>query len=1008
MDRKQSFDDPLFPRITEEEDNTPEALGLESVPFFDRPIGASEKDQWVGMDDAGNNVYRMGNGNTYTVKPNQDQRTSRIKFEEDVVPAVKDYIEDPSLPSAEQMLQFGEAAVVGAYESVKGAMDGTGTMGDVFGVVPTMAVGSAVAEVPEGAIRLFGGRKATSPGVTETGAPLPESFGADGEYRFEIDDSLATVDVNRIPNIPTGPNGEITVATLGRALDHSELFYQYPEMADIKVYFDPELEKKGFNGIYYPGDKLVGLNPRLKDNPTELKSVLLHEVQHDMQMREDFAYGANPNSDQVKALTPEEQQIYNQEVQVRSEQINQMVKPEQIENALDTLILSGLEELKAYGLDPQVLLERGYKGAINTKAVLNHPQSSDIIYLIKGMEAMDIVFDSMNSINQGGVAIPVANLEVYLPKFLAELSPDRRNQTLQKLGVDPVAFEDVDPTYFGVEFVSKAFGVPSHPNPNLAHRVYRRAMGEVEARNVQKRMNMSTEERFGMPAEYTEDVRRDRQWNPGTTTSQPAAAISVPRYKPKSNGVEAGMPDAVYGSTYLKELMPDAPVSESLGYAEGGLVRNYNEGGVIPMEEQMKVMEEGGIADDGMSRDPVSGNEIPPGSLAKEVRDDVDAKLSEGEYVVPADVVRYFGVAYFEKLREKAKKGMGEMAEDGRIGGAPVGEMEEEGDDDDLPFSDEELMAVDDGQEAPVEMAQGGPVFNPNNFQPGFSTQGSGIQTRTFVNSKGEQRSIMFVNGQPIQQIPAGFVEGTAENRAELTRAQNPATIPAGEVPTQDGGVGTDATDGGFAQEGPDIGSMDAEALADFAQNDFQGMQGLANAAAVFGGPLGLAANAGVQNTGRAIAARAQELGVPNPAAKSGKQGLIGRAINAVTGRGSDSIAMGQGMDGNFAADYAAASAHAAANPTGTTTGRGLSVSDVPAAMQGLAAPAPSVSSSGSTGGGGSSSGGSSGGTSGGMGDGPGYGGWAARGMLVDKRVTQKQKPKPEGKGLVKRKPKNK
>ena len=47
-----------------------------------------------------------------------------------------------------------------------------------------------------------------------------------------------------------------------------------------------------------------------------------------------------------------------------------------------------------------------------------------------------------------------------------------------------------------------------------------------------------------------------------------------------------------------------------------------------------KMMEEGGLATDGMDIDPISGNDIPVGSNAVDVRDDVDAKLSEGEYVV--------------------------------------------------------------------------------------------------------------------------------------------------------------------------------------------------------------------------------------------------------------------------------------------------------------------------------------------------------------------------------------
>ena len=81
---------------------------------------------------------------------------------------------------------------------------------------------------------------------------------------------------------------------------------------------------------------------------------------------------------------------------------------------------------------------------------------------------------------------------------------------------------------------------------------------------------------------------------------------------------------------------------------------------------------EGGLKTSGATVDPVSGNEVPTGAEPSEVRDNVDAKLSEGEYVVPADVVKFFGVDHFEKLRAKAKKGLSEMEEDGRVGGEPT------------------------------------------------------------------------------------------------------------------------------------------------------------------------------------------------------------------------------------------------------------------------------------------------------------------------------------------------
>ena len=74
--------------------------------------------------------------------------------------------------------------------------------------------------------------------------------------------------------------------------------------------------------------------------------------------------------------------------------------------------------------------------------------------------------------------------------------------------------------------------------------------------------------------------------------------------------------------------------------------------------------------------DPVSGNEVPPGSLPKEVRDDIPAQLSEGEYVVPADVLRFYGMKFFEDLRKQAKIELERMDRDGRIGGEPIAVME--------------------------------------------------------------------------------------------------------------------------------------------------------------------------------------------------------------------------------------------------------------------------------------------------------------------------------------------
>lgn len=134
------------------------------------------------------------------------------------------------------------------------------------------------------------------------------------------------------------------------------------------------------------------------------------------------------------------------------------------------------------------------------------------------------------------------------------------------------------------------------------------------------------------------------------------------------------------------------------------------------MAEAVNEQMEMAFMDDGMERDPVSGNEIPTGSLAEEVRDDVPAMLSEGEYVVPADVLRFYGIKFFEDLRIKAKEGLARMESMGRIGGEPI--QEEEGESSNvLPFPVEELET----EEEEIEMATGGYV--------GYDEGGVGISS---------------------------------------------------------------------------------------------------------------------------------------------------------------------------------------------------------------------------------------------------------------------------------------
>ena len=140
----------------------------------------------------------------------------------------------------------------------------------------------------------------------------------------------------------------------------------------------------------------------------------------------------------------------------------------------------------------------------------------------------------------------------------------------------------------------------------------------------------------------------------------------------------------------------------------------FNEGGTV-MDRQMDMFQDGGLEQDGGTIDPISGNDVPPGSAQEEVRDDIPAQLSEGEFVFPADVVRYIGLEKLMRLRQEAKMGLKMMEEMGQMGNADEATMP-----DDLPFDINDLDMDDEiGDNNEIEMQVGGMVPS---IPPGIPT----------------------------------------------------------------------------------------------------------------------------------------------------------------------------------------------------------------------------------------------------------------------------------------------
>ena len=176
------------------------------------------------------------------------------------------------------------------------------------------------------------------------------------------------------------------------------------------------------------------------------------------------------------------------------------------------------------------------------------------------------------------------------------------------------------------------------------------------------------------------------------------------------------------------------------------------------MNKQMEMafMKQGGIKDDGMTKDPVSGNEIPPGSMANEVRDNIPAMLSDGEYVVPADVLRYYGVNFFENLRGQAKQGLQAMERNGRIGGTPMTQQD-----------------VARNMQQPV-MANTGAMLEPERQDPpqaiGNQTPGFGQPVQSFSNGGPPDFTSNFNVATARMNTP--MFQGTSSQQANIAAAQ--------------------------------------------------------------------------------------------------------------------------------------------------------------------------------------------------------------------------------------------
>jgi hypothetical protein len=133
--------------------------------------------------------------------------------------------------------------------------------------------------------------------------------GVDEQPKFEIPDKPAALKQDLIDNMRAhaaaeaeefGAGSATGIMTMRDVLDHAELYKAYPHLENLPVVIsDAALPMDGIRGAYmkpgqgtmFPDTGHIEVHGGL--DPKQMRSTLLHEIQHAVQQHEGFAPGAN-------------------------------------------------------------------------------------------------------------------------------------------------------------------------------------------------------------------------------------------------------------------------------------------------------------------------------------------------------------------------------------------------------------------------------------------------------------------------------------------------------------------------------------------------------------------------------------------------------------------------------------------------------------------------------------------------------------------------------------------
>lgn len=218
----------------------------------------------------------------------------------DTLGAPVDLINEAISPITKRLGMYSEEPIGGSKQfrkllnqnvEDKNLAETTGSMLSIGGAAKAMIIGAArlgkVGKVDIDKFTNFQKVAGDFPVSSQTKADL---YNNTGVYRDKGADKAVISDKDS-KIIPNSMGSFEQPSSLAGVLDHPELFSLYPELKKTGVYYDPKLSGVAAMGQYWPHSNEIGVRPDITGE--ELRSVMLHEVQHRIQAIEGWQSGGN-------------------------------------------------------------------------------------------------------------------------------------------------------------------------------------------------------------------------------------------------------------------------------------------------------------------------------------------------------------------------------------------------------------------------------------------------------------------------------------------------------------------------------------------------------------------------------------------------------------------------------------------------------------------------------------------------------------------------------------------